>query len=171
MTSSQQTPSQRQSWYSSSGSLVTSLQTSTDARTASSTLQKLLIKMDIFSLAVRYRQNVLHTSICLPHIAVTWFRVLVKMAARDANSSYTWHEMTFCSRWTSGRCAILCIGACPLFRELLQDALVQLEMKLSSSEPYSLHVPLVEAVVALQEVSVWSVRDIVRGIEKASTFE
>ena len=34
-------------------------------------------------------------------------------------------------------------------------------------EPYSLHIPLVEAVVAMQDLSVWSVRDIVRIVEKA----
>ncbi|KAF2628863.1 hypothetical protein BU25DRAFT_409878 [Macroventuria anomochaeta] len=96
----------------------------------------------------------------------TWFRVLIKMAARDASSSYTWHEMTFCSRWTSDRCAILCTGAFPLFRGLLQNALAQQGMTLPPSEPYSLHIPLVEAVVAMQDSSVWSVRDIVRSVEK-----
>ncbi|KAF1833406.1 hypothetical protein BDW02DRAFT_623654 [Decorospora gaudefroyi] len=100
----------------------------------------------------------------------TWFRVLVKMAARDASSSYSWHEMTFCSRWVSSRCTILCIGAYSLFRGLLQDGLVQLGTTLQPSEPYSLHIPLVEAIVAMQDLSVWSVRNIVRSVEKASTL-
>jgi hypothetical protein len=92
------------------------------------------------------------------------------MAARDASLSYSWHEMTFCSRWASGRCTILCIGASSLFRGLLQDALARLGTTLQPSEPYSLDIPLVEAVVAMQDLSVWSVRDIVRSVEKASTL-
>ncbi|CAG5189834.1 uncharacterized protein ALTATR162_LOCUS12095 [Alternaria atra] len=76
----------------------------------------------------------------------TWFRVLVKMAARDASSSYSWHEMTFCSRG------------------LLQGALSQSGTMPPPSEPYSLHMPLVEAVVAMQDLSVWSVRDIDRSL-------
>jgi hypothetical protein len=92
------------------------------------------------------------------------------MAARDVGSSYIWHEMTFCSRWVSGHCTILCVGASLLFRGLLQDALAQLGTMLQSLEPYSLHVPIVEAVVAMQDLSVWSVRDIVRSVEKASTL-
>ena len=92
------------------------------------------------------------------------------MAARDASSSYSWHEMTFYSRWVSGHCTILCIGASSLFRGLLQDALAQLGTMVQPLEPYSLHMPLLEAVVAMHDLSVWSVRDIVRSVEKASTF-
>ncbi|KAF1963803.1 hypothetical protein CC80DRAFT_358848, partial [Byssothecium circinans] len=36
---------------------------------------------------------------------------------------------------------------------------------------YSLHVPLIEAVIELQDSSVWSIRDIIRSIEKASLTE
>jgi hypothetical protein len=124
--------------------------------------------MVTFSLAVRYRQHVLHPIICSSHTADTCFRVLVKMAARDASSSYLWHEMTFCSRWIAGRCAILCIGASSSFKELLQDAHKRLEAALPLAEPYSLHLPLVEAIIAMQDLSVWYVRDIVRSVEKAS---
>ncbi|KAF1926682.1 uncharacterized protein M421DRAFT_422656 [Didymella exigua CBS 183.55] len=88
------------------------------------------------------------------------------MAAHDASSSYAWHEMTFCSRWFSGRCAILCIGASSLFGAQLQDALDRLETTLSPEELYSLHVPLLEAVVSMHDSSVWSVRDVVRAVEK-----
>jgi len=95
----------------------------------------------------------------------TWFRVLVKIAARDAQS-YTWHEMTFCSRWSPTESAMLCIGASALFRKHLQQALVRLGPMIPSSEPFALHVPLVEALVAMHDASVWSIRDIVRSIEK-----
>ncbi|KAF2820940.1 hypothetical protein CC86DRAFT_471078 [Ophiobolus disseminans] len=113
-----------------------------------------------FSSAEAFDQNG-HLQSCY-----TCFRVLVKMAARDASSSYTWHEMTFCSRWIAGRCTILCIGASSSFKELLQDAHKRLEAALPLAEPYSLHLPLVEAVIAMQDLSVWYVRDIVRSVEK-----
>jgi hypothetical protein len=119
---------------------------------------------------VRNRRSTLQASIFSSHITDTWFRVLVKMAARDASSSYSWHEMTFCSRWVSGCCTILCIGASSLFGGLLQGALSQLGTMVQPWEPYSLHMPLLEAVVAMQDLSVWSVRDIVRSVEKASTL-
>ncbi|KAL1794636.1 hypothetical protein ACET3X_006452 [Alternaria dauci] len=96
----------------------------------------------------------------------TWFRILVKMAARDASSSYSWYEMTFFSRWVSGHCTILCIGVSSLFRGLLQAALSQLGTRPLPSEPHLLHIPLVEAVVSMQDLSVWAVRDIVRNVEK-----
>jgi hypothetical protein len=122
------------------------------------------------SLSVRNRPSTLQASVFSTHITDTWFRILIKMAARDASSSYSWHEMTFCSRWVSGHCTILCIGASSLFRGLLQDALAQLGTMVQPLEPYSLHIPLLEAVVAMQDLSVWSVRDIVRSVEKASTL-
>ena len=126
--------------------------------------------MKSYSLPVRTRSSTLQVSVFLSYITDTWFRVLVKMVARDAHLSYSWHEMTFCSRWVSGHCTILCIGASSLFRGLLQDALAQLGTMLQPWELYSLHVPLLEAVVAMQDLSVWSVRDIVRSVEKASTL-
>jgi hypothetical protein len=122
------------------------------------------------SLPVRIQSTTLQVSIFSCYITDSWFRILVKMAARDTSSSYSWHEMTFCSRWVSGHCTILCIGASSLFRGLLQDALAQLGTMVQPLEPYSLHMPLLEAVVAMHDLSVWSVRDIVRSVEKASTL-
>jgi hypothetical protein len=39
---------------------------------------------------------------------------------------------------------------------------------LPPSEPFSLHVPLVQTILELQDLSVWSIRDLVRTTEKAS---
>lgn len=82
----------------------------TGARTASLALQRLLTRMVAFSLVLRSRPNVSYRSICSPRIVDTWFRIIVKMTARDVSSSYKWHEMTFCLRWTCSRSAILCSG-------------------------------------------------------------
>jgi hypothetical protein len=97
----------------------------------------------------------------------TWVRVLVKAVSSDA-LSYTWHEMTFCSRWDPHTCLVLCIGVNPTFQHLLQQTLSCLWSELLPSEPFSLHVPLVQAILELQDSSVWSIRDVVRNIEKAS---
>jgi hypothetical protein len=50
----------------------------------------------------------------------TWFRVLVKAVSPD-NSSYTWHETTFYSRWDPQGCVVLCIGVDLASQHLLQQ--------------------------------------------------
>ncbi|KAH7401712.1 hypothetical protein DE146DRAFT_440031 [Phaeosphaeria sp. MPI-PUGE-AT-0046c] len=95
----------------------------------------------------------------------TWFRVLVKNVSHDA-SSYTWQEMTFCSRWNPQSCIILCSGVDPAFQHLLRQTLARLWPRIPHAEPFSLHVPLVQTILELQDSSVWSIRDVVRTIEK-----
>jgi hypothetical protein len=63
---------------------------------------------------------------------------------------------------------VLCIGVDLAFQHLLQQTLSHMWPKLPPSEPFSLHVPLVQTILELQDSSVWSVRDVVRSIEKAS---
>jgi hypothetical protein len=100
-------------------------------------------------------------------VSDTWFRVLVKAVSSDT-SNYTWHEMTFCSRWDPQSCLVLCIGVDLTFQHLLRQTLSRMWPKLSPSEPFSMHVPLVQTILELQDSSVWSIRDVVRTIEKAS---
>lgn len=102
----------------------------------------------------------------LTSVLDTWFRFLVKDVTQDARGNYLWHEMTFCSRWTPEGCTVLCIGTPKLFQDLLHDTLSRMWPILPQSEPFSLHVPIVEAVVAMQDSSIWSVRDAVRSMEK-----
>ncbi|KAF2273333.1 uncharacterized protein EI97DRAFT_383950 [Westerdykella ornata] len=97
-------------------------------------------------------------------------RLLVKNVAEDPNFSYTWHEMTFCSRWTPEGCIVLCMSASPRFQNLLRWSLTRMWSKVPPFEPYSLHVPIIEAVIAMQDLSVWSIRDAVRSVEKASSI-
>lgn len=101
--------------------------------------------------------------------ADVWFRVLVKSTHSAKNLSYNWHHMTFCFRWDPERCSILCIGVGPLFQSLLQETLQRMEPLMQHSEPYSMLVPLIEAIVAMYDQSVWSVRDVIREAEKVST--
>lgn len=53
-----------------------------------------------------------------------------------------------------------------MFQEHLKQALARLGPLVPSSEPFALHIPLVEALVTMHDSSVWSVRDIVRSVEK-----
>ncbi|ORY18334.1 hypothetical protein BCR34DRAFT_529167 [Clohesyomyces aquaticus] len=96
----------------------------------------------------------------------TWFRLQVKFAPEHLGSNYVWHDMTFVSRWNPDRCSVLCIGVPNSFQHLLNSTLLSMWSRIPPSEPYSLHVPLIEAIVSMQDSSVWSVRDIVRSIEK-----
>ncbi|KAF1365437.1 hypothetical protein EJ07DRAFT_96580, partial [Lizonia empirigonia] len=102
-----------------------------------------------------------------PQVYCTWFRFLVKTLLPN-DAGYTWREMTFFSRWDSQSCNILCIGVDLHFQQLLQSILARMWSGLPPSEQYSMHVPVIEAVVALHDLSVWSVRDSVRNVEKAS---
>ncbi|KAF1936654.1 hypothetical protein EJ02DRAFT_387029 [Clathrospora elynae] len=95
----------------------------------------------------------------------TWFRVLVKAVSPNP-PGYSWHEMTFCSRWDPQRCIVLCIGVDLAFQHLLQQALSHMWPRLPPSEPLSLHVPLVQAILELHDLSVWCIRDVIRTIEK-----
>ena len=108
---------------------------------------------------------------CSYYIIDAWFRFIVKITVPEDSSRYTWHEMTFFSRWFSGRCAILCIGATQWFQTLLWSTLAELGTAMPSSEPYALHIPLIEAITAMQDSSVWLVRDIVRNVETVSMGE
>jgi hypothetical protein len=93
----------------------------------------------------------------------SWFRVLIKAVEL---SGYKWHEMTFCTRWTSSQSTILCIGTDSEFERLLQDSLGRMWGDLPPSSPWSMQVVLLEAIVALHDQAVWSVRDVTRNVEK-----
>lgn len=74
--------------------------------------------------------------------------------------------MTFLTRWDRSHNTVFCIGANPSFESLLKESLDQMWTGLSSVNPWSMQVPLLEAIVALQDRSVWLVRDVVRNVEK-----
>ncbi|KAF2202858.1 hypothetical protein GQ43DRAFT_297528 [Delitschia confertaspora ATCC 74209] len=60
--------------------------------------------------------------------------------------------MTFCSRLESCRDSVPNVVEKP------------------SSGPYSPHVPIIEAIIAIQDYSVWSERDVVRNVEGVSAL-
>ena len=77
--------------------------------------------------------------------------------------------MTFLSLWTPQHTRILCIATPREFKEQLQHTLANLSSDMDSVDPYSLHIPLVEVLLTLYDQSVWSIRDLVRDVEKVRT--
>jgi hypothetical protein len=137
----------------------------TDGPMAFLLTRSLLIKMGIFTVTVCNRSSTARSF--LTSSSETWFRVLVKTVS-STPPGYSWHEMTFCSRWDLQGCIVLCVGVDLTFQYLLQQALSRMWLNFPPSEPFSLHVPLIHAIVELQDSAVWSIRDIIRTIEKAS---
>jgi hypothetical protein len=85
---------------------------------------------------------------------------------KNDRSSYKWHELTICIRWNADHGEVLCIGTDAEFEHLFFDCLTQMWKSLPPSNPLSMLVITVEAIVALQDLAVWLIRDIVRDVEK-----
>ncbi|KAF3034656.1 hypothetical protein E8E12_000961 [Didymella heteroderae] len=81
-------------------------------------------------------------------------------------SKYKWCEMTFFSRWDKDHSTVFCIGTDAWFERSLHETLGRMWRNPASVDPWTVQVPLLEAVVALQDRSVWLVRDVVRNVEK-----
>jgi hypothetical protein len=113
----------------------------------------------------------LETEMLLTLVLDILFRVLVKVVSGSSESSYTWHEMTFYFRWEPDHCAVLCIGVGPSFQSLLQEILGRIWPVLPPNDPCSLLVPIIEAIIAMYDQSVWSIRDAIRRAEKVSAVQ
>ena len=98
----------------------------------------------------------------------TWFRCLVKIThwSQHTGTGYTWFEMSFFGRWESGRCMILCVDTPDDFREQLEQSMNNEQEELDLNDPFALHLPLMDQIIALYDRSVWSIRDLIRRVEK-----
>lgn len=100
----------------------------------------------------------------------TWFRFLIKQTIRDSSgtdASYVWDNMGFFTNWLSAdHQVILCFDLPLALQSTLQSALSSNQDNLSLNDPYSLHTTIVEEVLSLFDISVWSLRDSVRMVEK-----
>lgn len=102
----------------------------------------------------------------------TWFRCLVKLLLEGSDitrvgkgKDYIWYEMGFFTHWDhSGHCRILCIDTPENLPSDLQKALKGSPFK--RSNPFAMHIPLLDQIVRLYDDSVWLVRHPVRDIEK-----
>lgn len=104
----------------------------------------------------------------------TWFRFLIKHITRDSPStdiSYAWDKIGFFTNWLpADQHVILCFDLPGALQSRLQSALSSSPDKFSFNNPYSLHATIVEEVVSLFDISVWSFRDAVRMIEKVPCY-
>lgn len=83
---------------------------------------------------------------------------------------YTWYEMTFFTRWdSSGDCRVLCIDTPEDLARDLQNSLVSKTRNspdLNTTDPFFLHIPVIDQVLLQYTNSVWRVRNPIRSIEK-----
>lgn len=103
--------------------------------------------------------------------------VVTTKASRDEEPGYTkaggkpyiWFEMGFFTRWDyPDRCTVLCIDTPFDTPEKLKSRLLR-ESLLNFCDPFAMHIPLIDQIILLYDVSVWRVRDPVRDIEKVFT--
>jgi hypothetical protein len=89
-----------------------------------------------------------------------------------AGKDYIWFEMSFFTRWDyPDHCRVLCIDTPIGTPENLQLRLktdLQKQSPLKLSDPLAMHVPLIDQIILLYDVSVWRVRELVGLIEKVS---
>ena len=78
--------------------------------------------------------------------------------------------MTFYSRWEPGHCMMLCVDTPDGFREGLKHTLEYKQGLLDFNDPFALHIPLMDQIIALYDRSVWSIRDLIRRVEKACSW-
>ena len=60
------------------------------------------------------------------------------------------------------------VGAPDELRKDLEDFLLENPNSLNFTDPFAMHMPLIDRVIKMYDISVWSVRDLVRMVEKVS---
>ena len=60
------------------------------------------------------------------------------------------------------------VGAPDELRKDLEDFLLEHPDSLNFTDPFAIHTPLIDRVIKMYDISVWSVRDLVRMVEKVS---
>lgn len=74
--------------------------------------------------------------------------------------------MNFFSLWEPGRCTILCVDTPGNFREQLEQHVKSEKGQIDLNDPFALHIPLMDQIITLYDQSVWSIRDLIRRVEK-----
>lgn len=87
-----------------------------------------------------------------------------------ADKDYTWYEMGFFTRWDdSGNCRVVCIDTPEELQSGLETFLQKQSPPLNFSDPFAMHVPLIDQLILRYDDSVWRIRDLIRKVEKVST--
>ncbi len=88
-----------------------------------------------------------------------------------SGKSYAWFEMGFFTRWSSpGHCKVLCIDTPKELQSKLNAVLRKQSPRLDFSDPFAMHVPLIEQIILLYDLSVWRARHPVREIEQVFIY-
>lgn len=95
----------------------------------------------------------------------TWYRMIVKNVA-PMQSSYSWAEMSFYTRWTPHCTLNLCFDVPMAFQVRLRQALDSPEQPLGVGDLYASHVRILDQILMMFDESVWALRDEVRQVEK-----
>ena len=95
----------------------------------------------------------------------TWYRIIVKNVA-PMQSSYSWAEMSFYTKWTSHSILNFCFDVPMASQVQLRQALGSCEQPFGFKDPYASHVRILDQILILFDESVWALRDGVRKIEK-----
>lgn len=74
--------------------------------------------------------------------------------------------MTFFGRWEPGHCMVLCVDTPDCFREQMKHTMESERGALDLNDPFALHIPLMDQIITLYNQSVWSIRDLIRRMEK-----
>ena len=95
----------------------------------------------------------------------TWYRMIVKNVA-PMQSSYSWTEMSFYTKWTPNFTLNFCFDVPMAFQVRLRQALDSRVQPLGVGDLYASHVRILDQILMLFDESVWALRDRVRQIEK-----
>jgi hypothetical protein len=63
---------------------------------------------------------------------------------------------------------MLCLDTPDSFREQLKLTMGCEQEALDFNDPFALHIPLIDQIIAFYDRSVWNIRDLIRQVEKVS---
>jgi len=107
----------------------------------------------------------------------TFFRFLIKepmnsetvwsKTVQKINTSYIWHRLGFFTSWRpTNFLIVLCFDLPPSIMSSISTFLLSPQNDLQLLEPFSVHTVLLEHVIKLYDIALWSFRDIIRDLEK-----
>ena len=114
-----------------------------------------------------------HKQVFLIKLLGTWFRFLIKQIRRDSPNTdafYVWDKIGFFTYWLPDHHVVLCFDLPSALQSRLQSALSSNPDKFRLNDPYSIHTFIVKEVSSLFDISVWSLRDLVRMVEKVTSL-
>ena len=95
----------------------------------------------------------------------TWYRIIVKNAA-PMQSSYSWAEMSFYTKWTPHFTLNFCFDLPMASQIQLRQTLGSCKQPFGFNNPYACHASILHQILMMFDESVWALRDGVRQIEK-----